>query len=114
MGARGSQLGALLARPPSWSAGGLLRHAPATNALPSAATAKISMRLVPEQRPEQAVAAFGQFVADSTPPGVSASVQVNAEARPVLIPLESPAMEAGKAALAEAFGGEVALVRNGA
>ena len=82
--------------------------------IPSAATAKISMRLVPEQRPEKAVAAFRKFVADSTPPGVKASVQVNAEARPVLIPLESPAMEAGKAALGEAFGGEVALVRNGA
>ena len=82
--------------------------------IPSAGTAKISMRLVPDQRPERIVAAFEQFVAENLPAGVRSSLQVNAEARPVLVPLDSPAMDAGKRALREAFGGDVALVRCGA
>ena len=82
--------------------------------IPSAATAKISMRLVPDQRPERIVEAFRQFMDANTPLGVRASLQTNAEARPIVVPLDCPAMTAGKAALAEAFGGETALVRNGA
>ena len=86
----------------------------AKTVIPSAATAKISMRLVPDQRPGKVVEAFRKWVAENTPAGVRAEVKVGAEARPVLVPLESPAMAAAREALAEAFGGEVAMVRNGA
>ena len=86
----------------------------AKTVIPSAATAKISMRLVPDQRPEKVVAAFRKWVAENTPAGVRAEVKVSAEARPVLVPPESPAMAAAREALTEAFGGEVAMIRNGA
>ncbi len=43
-----------------------------------------------------------------------ARVDVSAEARPVLVPPDSPAIAAAKAALGEAFGREAATVRNGA
>lgn len=82
--------------------------------IPAAATAKISMRLVPNQRPEKVVENFRRFVAENTPAGVRASVKVNAQARPVLVPLEGPAMTAARDALREAFGADVAMVRNGA
>jgi len=86
----------------------------AKTVIPSAATAKVSMRLVPNQRPEKVVAAFRKWVAENTPAGVRAEVKVSAEARPVLVGPEIPAMAAAREALAEAFGGEVAMIRNGA
>ena len=82
--------------------------------IPARATAKISMRLVERQRPERVVECFKRFVAESTPAGVTASVKTFAEARPVLTPIDSPAVAAARAAMTEAFGGEVAMVRNGA
>jgi acetylornithine deacetylase/succinyl-diaminopimelate desuccinylase-like protein len=86
----------------------------AKTVIPASATAKISMRLVPDQRPERIVEGFRRFVAEHTPEGVKAGVTVSAQARPVLVATGSPAMSAAKAALAEAFGGDVAMVRNGA
>jgi acetylornithine deacetylase/succinyl-diaminopimelate desuccinylase-like protein len=82
--------------------------------IPASATAKVSMRLVPNQRPERIVRAFQAFVAGHTPAGVRAGVRVSATARPVLIPSESPAMEAAREALRAAFAAAPAMVRNGA
>ena len=82
--------------------------------LPSRATAKISMRLVADQRPERVVEGFRRYVAEQTPPGVRAEVKISAEARPVLIDPDGPAMRAAADALGEAFGGPVAMIRNGA
>ncbi len=82
--------------------------------IPAEASAKISMRLVANQDPDKIVEGFRQYVADNTPPGIRAEVQLNAGARPVMVPPQSPAMEAGKAAMAEAFGNEAAMTRCGA
>ena len=82
--------------------------------IPSRAGAKVSFRLVPNQAPDKVVASFRRFVAARTPPGVRCDVHTGATARPVLLKTDSPAMRAGKAALAEAFGAEPALVRCGA
>jgi acetylornithine deacetylase/succinyl-diaminopimelate desuccinylase-like protein len=82
--------------------------------IPAEASAKISMRLVADQDPAKVVASFRRFVEANTPPGLRADVRVNAEARPVVLSPDSPAMEAGRAALAEAFGRPPAMVRCGA
>ena len=82
--------------------------------IPAAAGAKISMRLVNDQDPEKVIAAFRRFVAAHTPPGITAEVKVNAGARPVLLGRDSPAMLAGRRALAEAFAREPVLIRCGA
>ena len=60
--------------------------------IPAEVSAKITMRLVPNQKPEKIVAGFRQFVAEHTPDGMVASVVVSAEARPVLLATDSPAM----------------------
>jgi len=90
------------------------QHAGSKTVIPAAATAKISMRLVPNQRPRKIVEALRQFIGDNTPPGVRASLKVSAEARPVLICPDGPAIGCAKEALKEAFGAETAMVRNGA
>jgi len=82
--------------------------------IPAEATAKISMRLVPDQDPQQVVAALRDYVRQNTPPGLTASVDVHATARPVLLRHDSPAMRAGRRALEAAFGAEAALIRCGA
>jgi len=82
--------------------------------IPACASVKVSMRLVPAQDPARIVAAFKRFVKARTPPGITAEVKVNAEARPVLLGQQSPSMDAGRAALAEAFGRPAAMIRCGA
>jgi len=82
--------------------------------IPAAASTKISMRLVSDQDPDQIVEAVRRFVDAHRPPGVTARVQVNATARPVLLPTDSPAVDAARAALVEAFGQGPAMIRCGA
>ena len=82
--------------------------------IPSAASVKISMRLVPHQRPEKIVESMRQYVRENTPPGVTCKMEVHAGARPVLMARDSPAVRAASDALAEAFGKSAAMVRCGA
>lgn len=82
--------------------------------IPARASAKISMRLVPDQDPAKIVAGFKQFAAEGTPPGIKSAVSVLAEARPVLLTTDSPAMSAAKEAYREGFGREPAMIRCGA
>ena len=82
--------------------------------IPAQASAKISMRLVGNQDPEKVVAGFKKFVADHTPVGIKANLTVNAQARPVLLAVDSPAMNAATDAIREAFECETLFVRCGA
>ena len=82
--------------------------------IPAEARVKISARLVADQDPDKVAAGMAEFLAAHAPAGTSVSLQVHAKARPVLLPTDSPAMTAAKAALAEAFGQEPTLVRCGA
>ena len=85
----------------------------AKTVLPASATAKISMRLVPDQRPDKVLSAFDEFVADNTPAGVRASVKVLSRSRPFVVPPESPTVTAVKDAMREAFDADAALARSG-
>ena len=89
-------------------------EAGAKTIIPAQATAKISMRLVPGQNPEKILASFDEFVAANTPNGVTAEVKPHATAKPLMLDRNSPAIQAGCAAMQEAFGGEVSLIRCGA
>lgn len=82
--------------------------------IPAAASVKITMRLVPNQDPQKILAACRKFVAEHTPPGVTAEVYVHGNARPVMLSTDSPAVNAAREALKEAFGREAAMIRCGA
>jgi acetylornithine deacetylase/succinyl-diaminopimelate desuccinylase-like protein len=82
--------------------------------IPSTASVKISMRIVPNQRPERIVEAMRQYVAENTPIGVTCEMEVHAGARPVLMGRDSAAARAASDALAEAFGKPAAMIRCGA
>ena len=82
--------------------------------IPSEATAKISMRLVADQDPERIVDGVRQFVAEHTPPGVDAAVSLHSTGRPVRLNTDSPAIQAARAAMTEAFGPETIVIGCGA
>jgi acetylornithine deacetylase/succinyl-diaminopimelate desuccinylase-like protein len=82
--------------------------------IPSSASVKISMRLVPNQRPEKIVEAIQQYVRENTPTGVTCQMEVHAGARPVLMGRDSTAARAASDALEEAFGKPAVMIRCGA
>ncbi|MFP4435409.1 MAG: dipeptidase [Phycisphaerae bacterium] len=82
--------------------------------IPSSASAKLSMRLVPDQDPARVFAGLERYVRENTPPGVEASVELHAGARAVMLATDSPAMRAARTACQEAFGRWPALIRCGA
>jgi acetylornithine deacetylase/succinyl-diaminopimelate desuccinylase-like protein len=81
--------------------------------IPRAAHAKVSFRLVADQDPADVVAAFGEFVRDRTPAGLTAIVTAHAGVRPSHSPVDSPAVQAGRRAMQRAFGREVLFTKEG-
>lgn len=82
--------------------------------IPAEATAKVSMRLVPDQDPEAIWAAFAQFVQEVAPPGVEVSVRKLHDPAPAFeTPIDSPYYRAAERAVAQAFGKTPVPLREG-
>jgi acetylornithine deacetylase/succinyl-diaminopimelate desuccinylase-like protein len=81
--------------------------------IPARASAKISMRLVANQRPDEIVDAFASHVLAIAPKSVRVAVKKGHGALPVVISPNSPAIAAAQRALTEAFGRETVFVRMG-
>ncbi len=87
----------------------------AKSILPSQASAKLSMRLVPHQDPDKIVEGFRQFISEHTPAGVRVHVAQPTTTRAVLLDQNSRAMKAAKLALQETFDQrEPVMIRCGA
>jgi acetylornithine deacetylase/succinyl-diaminopimelate desuccinylase-like protein len=81
--------------------------------IPAGATAKVSMRLVPDQNVEKVVAQVNTFIEQNTPEGIHISMRVLNAAPATLVDPASPAIRAAAAALEEVFGRPTAFVRSG-
>lgn len=81
--------------------------------VPSTAGAKVSMRLVPNQDPKTIARLFTEYVESIAPEGVEVTVTDHHGARPVLVPRESPMMEAGMRAMEKGFGKRPVFIREG-
>ena len=81
--------------------------------IPARATAKISMRLVPDQDPEAILEAFKKHVAELSTPGVEIEATMLSSAPPVSCSVDNAPARAMRAAYKEAFGRDTALVRVG-
>jgi len=77
------------------------------------ASAKVSMRLVPDQDWKTILAALEKQVGELTTPGVEVKVEMLSAAPPVTAGADHPAAEAMRAAYKQAFGMETALIRVG-
>lgn len=81
--------------------------------LPAAAGAKISMRLVPDQRPDRIAELFTEYVREICPPTVELSVQYMAGAKASITPTDTVEMRAARKAIERAFGTAPVMVREG-
>ncbi|HWO57584.1 MAG TPA: dipeptidase [bacterium] len=77
------------------------------------ASAKISMRLVPNQDPAKIRAAFEAYIKSIAPPGVTVRCENYGMARPVVVPTDSPALAKVRGAMEKAFAAKTVLMRAG-
>ncbi|CAG1771752.1 partial cytosolic nonspecific dipeptidase, partial [uncultured bacterium] len=85
----------------------------AKTVLPSKASAKISMRLVPDQSSKKVSALFTKFIRKIAPPGVTVTVQSLHGGEPAITPIDSPGVRAAYAALEKGFGKKPLYQREG-
>ncbi|MGH9520772.1 MAG: M20/M25/M40 family metallo-hydrolase, partial [Terriglobales bacterium] len=81
--------------------------------IPARASAKVSMRLVPDQRASEIEQQFQAAVLKLVPPGYRCSVQTLSLADPILVSAESEYVRAAQQALQSVYGAEPVLVRSG-
>ncbi len=85
----------------------------AKTVLPSKASAKISMRLVPDQKPAKVSKMFKKYIQKIAPKSVKVTVKDVHGASPSLTPLDSPATLAAAKAMEKAFGKKTVFIREG-
>ena len=85
----------------------------AKTVLPSKASAKISMRLVPNQDPDKIAQLFVDFVKKITPKGIKADVYGQHHGKPWISPIDSKWNKAAFRALKAGFGKEPVYMREG-
>jgi acetylornithine deacetylase/succinyl-diaminopimelate desuccinylase-like protein len=85
----------------------------AKTVLPGDASAKVSMRLVPDQDPEEIARLFTDFVHSVVPAGVTVEVEALHGAGPVLVEIDGPLAEAAMAAQKDVWGKPPIKIREG-
>lgn len=81
--------------------------------IPSKATAKVSMRLVPNQAPAGVFEALQSYLQSLCPPTVNLDVRVLGQAHPVKIDYKAPAIQAAATAYEKGFGFKPVYLRGG-
>lgn len=81
--------------------------------IPSVATAKVTMRLVPNQDPAKLNIAFDQAVRAVCPPTVRVKISSSQGSRAYVAPLDLPGMRVARQAMEETYGRPAAIVREG-
>jgi acetylornithine deacetylase/succinyl-diaminopimelate desuccinylase-like protein len=81
--------------------------------IPAKAVVKISLRLVPDQRPDEVVKQVEAALAAATPPGVTATFKLLSAAAPSMVDPDHPLIRAAAEAMRKVFGHETVYVRCG-
>ncbi len=85
----------------------------AKTVIPARAVAKISLRLVADQKPEEAVAQLKKAVAAACPKGVTAEYKTIHNAPPSLVNPDNHFIQAAAEAMQQVFGKETVYIRSG-
>jgi len=85
----------------------------AKTVIPARASAKVSMRLVPEQDPDDILRKFTRYVMSLVPRGIELKVSVHSKGKPVVVSTDSRYIQAATQALREVFGKETVFIRSG-
>ncbi|MBI3666905.1 MAG: dipeptidase [Acidobacteria bacterium] len=85
----------------------------AKTVIPTQATAKVSLRLVPEQDPEKIIRQVRDFVKANTPAGIQVQVRVLSAAPATLVDPDDAAIRVAAEAFGEVFGQPTVFIRSG-
>ena len=85
----------------------------AKTVIPARASAKISMRIVPSQRPDEIYKFFTEYVKQITPPGIQINIRQLSGADPMVIRTDNQYVQASKQAMKEVFGKDTVFIRSG-
>jgi acetylornithine deacetylase/succinyl-diaminopimelate desuccinylase-like protein len=85
----------------------------AKTVIPARATAKVSMRLVPNQDPDKIVAAYKKFVRDNTPAGIETEVRVLSAGPAIMVNPDHPAIHTAARAFKDILGRDTVFIRSG-
>ncbi len=92
--------------------GGYMKEGSST-IIPSMAGAKVSMRLVPDQKAEEIEKFFEETVRARVPDTVTLEIKTHASCDPYLADVQSKGMKAARQAVAKGFAKEPVLIREG-
>jgi len=85
----------------------------AKTVIPAKATAKVSMRLVPDMSPDEAFRQYKIYVESLTPKGISLEVRLIHSGEPLVIGTGNPYIQAATHALREVWKAETVFIRSG-
>jgi acetylornithine deacetylase/succinyl-diaminopimelate desuccinylase-like protein len=85
----------------------------AKTVIPAKATAKVSMRLVPNMTPAKAFEQYKSYVEKIAPKGVDVAVRLIHSGDACLIPVNNPYIQAATRALHEVWGKDTVFIRSG-
>jgi acetylornithine deacetylase/succinyl-diaminopimelate desuccinylase-like protein len=85
----------------------------AKTVIPAKATAKVSIRLVPNLTPTDTFAKYRDYVEHIAPPGVTVDIRLIHSGDPCLISVDNPYIRAATVALREVWGKDTVFIRSG-
>jgi acetylornithine deacetylase/succinyl-diaminopimelate desuccinylase-like protein len=85
----------------------------AKTVIPAKASAKISMRLVSDQRPDEIFKLFSDYVRSIAPRSIQITIRQLSGADPMLIRTDNRYVQASKEAMKEVFGKDTVFIRSG-
>ena len=81
--------------------------------IPAKAAAKVSMRLVPDQRPDEIFKLYSEFVKSIVPKGIDLKIKQFSMADPIVIKTNNKYVQASTVAMKEVFGKDTVYIRSG-
>ena len=81
--------------------------------IPARASAKFTLRLVPNQNPEKVISCVYKRISELVPPGIQMELKMEHGAPGMVIPLESPYIAAANESLEQVFGVPAVFCRQG-
>jgi acetylornithine deacetylase/succinyl-diaminopimelate desuccinylase-like protein len=85
----------------------------AKTVIPAKATAKISMRIVPNMNPEEIFKVYSDYVMSLAPKGISIKVKLLSMGEPIIIRTDNPYVKAATEAMKQVFGKDTVFIRSG-
>jgi acetylornithine deacetylase/succinyl-diaminopimelate desuccinylase-like protein len=85
----------------------------AKTVIPARAVAKVSMRIVPDMRPEETYKLYSDYVMSIVPKGVEVKIRCLSMGEPSIIPTDNRFVQAATQAMKEVFNKETVFIRSG-